>query len=274
MEGLIVLLVLVVLAVPVLLVAALVSVGNLKRRVQLLEEDVQRLRSREASVDAPAPRPTVAPVVRDVPSARPAPPETPAAEPESVTAAAGAPSAPEPSAPLPPPLPPMPPRPARPARPDPFEVAVRAVKRWFTSGNVPVKVGMLVLLAGVAALLKYASDQGWLSGPIPLRLAGSAAASLAALAFAWHRRERQRSFALAVQGGAIGVLLLTVFAAFKLYGLIGPLPAFGLSVVLIAGLVVMAVLQESRTLAIFGVLAGFMAPIWLSDGSGNHVALF
>src|SRR5690606_1968955 len=62
--------------------------------------------------------------------------------------------------------------------------------------------------------------------------------------------------------------------AFKLYGMIGPLPAFGLSVVLIAGLVVMAVLQESRTLAILGVLAGFMAPIWLSDGSGNHVALF
>ena len=31
---------------------------------------------------------------------------------------------------------------------------------------------MLVLLAGVAALLKYASDQGWLNLPIELRLAG------------------------------------------------------------------------------------------------------
>src|SRR5690606_7818218 len=43
---------------------------------------------------------------------------------------------------------------------------------------------------------------------------------------------------------------------------------------LIAGLSVMAVLQESRTLAILGVLAGFMAPIWLSNNSGNHVGLF
>jgi uncharacterized membrane protein len=37
---------------------------------------------------------------------------------------------------------------------------------------------------------------------------------------------------------------------------------------------VLAVLQESRTLAVLGILAGFLAPIWLSTGSGSHVALF
>ena len=48
------------------------------------------------------------------------------------------------------------------ATPGAVENAIVAIKRWFTEGNVPVKVGMLVLFAGVAALLKYASDQGWL----------------------------------------------------------------------------------------------------------------
>ena len=75
--------------------------------------------------------------------------------------------------------PPAAPRmPPRPAKPDPFALAARAVKRWFTVGNVPVKIGMLVLLAGVAALLKYASDQGWLRMPIEFRLAGIAVAAL------------------------------------------------------------------------------------------------
>ena len=60
----------------------------------------------------------------------------------------------------------------------------------------------------------------------------------------------------------------------RLYALIDPAPAFAISVMLIAGLAVMAVLQESRTLAILGVLAGFLAPLWLSTGSGSHVALF
>lgn len=275
MEGVIVLLAVAVLAMPVMLVVALMSISDLKRRMHMLEETVQRLRSQSAAAAATTAQ---APLARETPStqrssaAGPTGPSASALDAESVMGPPAPPPIPEPSPVRQPP--PMPPKPPRPARPDPVEVAVRAVKRWFTSGNVPVKVGVLVLLAGVAALLKYASDQGWLSMPIQLRLAGIAAASLAALVFAWRQRVRNRSFALAVQGGAVGVLLLTVFAAFKLYGLIGPLPAFGLSVVLIAGLAVMAVAQESRTLAIVGVLAGFMAPIWLSDGSGSHVALF
>ncbi|MFT4249105.1 MAG: DUF2339 domain-containing protein [Pseudomonas sp.] len=154
------------------------------------------------------------------------------------------------------------------------EWAVAALKRWFTEGNVPVKVGMLVLLAGVAALLKYAGDQGWLTLPVELRYAGIAAAALGGLVFGWRQRERRRGFALALQGGAVGVLLLVTFAAFKLSGLLPAPAAFALSVALVAGLCVLAVLQESRTLAVLGILAGFLAPIWLSTGNGNHVALF
>ncbi len=164
--------------------------------------------------------------------------------------------------------------PQLPAAPSAIARAASALKRWFTEGNVPVKVGMLVLLAGVASLLKYASDQGWMRMPIELRLAGISVLALAGLIFGWTQRAQRPGFALALQGGAIGGLLLTVFAAFKLYGLLDAAMALGISVVLIAGMCVLAVLQDSRTLAVLGVLAGFLAPIWLSTGSGNHVALF
>jgi len=168
----------------------------------------------------------------------------------------------------------QPPLPSEPALPNVIERGIGAVKRWFTEGNVPVKIGMLVLLAGVAALLKYVSDQGWLVLPIELRLAGITVAALGLLAFGWHQRERRRLFALALQGGAIGVLLLTIFAAFKRFDLIPPAFAFASSIALVAGLCVLAVVQNSRTLAVLGILAGFMAPLWLSTGSGNHVGLF
>lgn len=185
------------------------------------------------------------------------------------------PAAPRPVAPPPvPPAPLQPPLPAEPALPGFIERGIGAVKRWFTEGNVPVKIGMLVLLAGVAALLKYVSDQGWLVLPIELRLAGVTVAALGLLAFGWFQRERRRLFALALQGGAIGVLLLTIFAAFKRFDLIPPGFAFVSSIVLVAGLCVLAVVQNSRTLAVLGILAGFMAPLWLSTGSGNHVGLF
>ncbi|WP_141739234.1 DUF2339 domain-containing protein, partial [Stenotrophomonas sp. BIIR7] len=276
MEALIVLAVLLLLAVPVLLIVALVMISGLRRRVAALEQAQAGTVAAPAEpvvadwdARAPAPAPVVSPFRADVPA--PEPEFEPAPQPERLAAAARV---------APPPLPPGPP----PARPEPFvppprgpdlgERIVGTIKRWFTEGNVPVKIGMLVLLAGVAALLKYASDQGWLNAPIELRLAAIAAGALAGLVFGWVQRERRRMFALALQGGAIGILLLTIFAAFKRYELIEPGIAFAMSIVLIAGMGVLAVVQNSRTLAVLGILAGFMAPIWLSTGSGNHVALF
>ncbi|MDC8013341.1 DUF2339 domain-containing protein [Tahibacter soli] len=169
------------------------------------------------------------------------------------------------------------PRPAPasvPHEPDIVERAVDAVRRWFTEGNVPVKIGVLLLFLGVGALMKYAADQGWLTVPIELRLAGIAAGALALLVFAWRKRETHRAFALSLQGGAIGILILVVFGAYKLYGLIPSGAAFALLVVLVAGAGALAVLQDALALAVLGIVGGFLAPILTASDSGNHVALF
>lgn len=228
------------------------AVGVLRRRIETLE--------RELAAQRP-----VAPPAPPTPVVAPAPPPT---------------AAPPPATPPPTAAPPQPVRATAPRspslrrEPDFASRATEAVKRWFTEGNVPVKVGILVLFAGVAALLKFASDQGWLRAPIELRMAGVAAAALAALVFAWRKREHNRAFALSLQGGAIGVLLMTIFAAFKLYALMPAGVAFALTILIVAAAAVLAVVQDAKALAFFAVLAGFLAPIWLSTGSGNHVALF
>jgi uncharacterized membrane protein len=175
--------------------------------------------------------------------------------------------------PLPPPLPP-PRTPAPPSPPDWFERAGAALKSWFTEGNVPVKVGVLVLLFGVAAALRYAAAEGYFTLPIEVRLALIAGAALAGLAFGWKERIRKPAFGLSLQGGALGVLLLTVFATYKLYGLLPPGPAFALVVVLVAGSALLSVLQKNMMLAVLGFLGGYLAPVLISTGSGNHVALF
>ena len=288
LAGVLVLLGLAVLAVPVLLIVALVAISGLKRRVGELERQVAQLRSTpvapatsQAPVDVatstPADaEPTLAELVRSPPArvetSRPAPPAaTPPPIPPQRSEPAATSAEPAPTLP---PRPPRPEAPSRPATPDVFTVAVRAVQRWFTVGNVPVKIGVLVLFAGVAALLKYGADQGWFTLPPELRLAGIAAAALGALVFAWRKRESNRTFALSLQGGAIGILLLVVFAAFKVFTVMPAGAAFALSIALVAGAGMLAVLQDAKSLAVFALLAGFLAPIWLSTGSGNHVALF
>ena len=310
-----------VLTVPLLLVMALIKIGNAKVRIDALERDVQRLQARVLNVESGRPAQAASTSAEPQERAPQAPPRAqPAAAPPPPTRSEEfgtvldtpitgrarfdvpddvplPPPAQEPTRPdtisassVPPPLPPeravpaaaatatqAPPRPQRPppAPPsDPLSPIVDGVRRWFTEGNVPVKIGMLVLLAGVAALLKYASDQHWLVVPIEVRLAAVAAAAIGGLVFAWKQRETRRSFSLSLQGGAIGVLMLVTFAAFKLYHLMPAGAAFGITIALVAGLGVLAVLQDALALAVFGILAGFLAPIWLSTGSGNHVALF
>ncbi|KAF1686448.1 hypothetical protein B1992_07810 [Pseudoxanthomonas broegbernensis] len=324
--GLLVLLGLALLAMPVLLVVALVSLAGLKRRVAALEAvlAVPRQAPAQARPVAPSRAAASAPAVRTAPAAEevdgptlgelmharaapaqssPAvPPEAAPSAPVPVPSPAPAPVSTTPAAPAPASPPPLPAaaraaagegasgretapgaataapppgrRPPDAGTPDPAGAVLRMVKRWFTVGNVPVKIGMLVLLAGVAALLKYASDQGLFVLPMELRLAGVAVVAVAALAFAWRKRDSNRAFALSLQGGAIGALLLTVFAAFKLYGILPAGAAFALSVLLVAGMGMLAVLQDAKALAVFALLAGFLAPVWLSTGSGNHVALF
>lgn len=280
LAGILVVFGLVVLAVPVLLIVALVAVSGLKRRVAELERQVGQLRMPQAvapEVVAPAPAdtgPTLAEYMRAPSPGIETPPPAQAAVPPPIPPRQAPPEAAAAPAPALPPRPPHAQAPSGPARLDVVTLALRAVQRWFTVGNVPVKIGVLVLFAGVAALLKYGADQGWFSLPPELRLAGIAAAALGALVFAWRKRDSNRTFALSLQGGAIGVLLLVVFAAFKIFGVIPAGAAFALSIVLIAGAGMLAVLQDAKSLAVFALLAGFLAPIWLSTGGGNHVALF
>ena len=267
LEAIIVLVVLAVLAVPVLLGVLGLAVLGLRRRVAELERALAALRPPAPTGMAASPPPAEAA-------------HAPAAAAGSVAAAVPSTAAGlRPSA-APPPLPPAGTAAAHAGgdagapRVPAENVLLRVVKRWFTVGNVPVKIGVLVALAGVAALLKYASDQGLLQLPVALRLSAVAAAALLALGFAWRRREGNRVFALSVQGGAIGTLLLVVFASSRLYGLVDAGPAFALSVILVAGAALLAVLQNAQALAAFALLAGFLAPVWLSTGGGNHVALF
>lgn len=249
--------------------------GALSARLQRAEAQLADLWSARAQAEIDAPiRVAAAAPIPVAPSQPPAVPlRTPAPSIDGDVLDLGA----VPNAPRPPPQ--VTPAPIFGSEPDvaretAFDRAVASIKNWFTEGNVPVKVGMLVLFAGVAALLKYAADEGWLTLPIELRLTGIALAGIAALAFGWRQRESRRAFALSLQGGAIGVLLLTVFAAFRLYSLLPAGAAFALMLVLIAGVGLLAALQDALALAVLGILAGFAAPILLSTGSSNHVFLF
>jgi len=152
----------------------------------------------------------------------------------------------------PPPV--TPPRPSRvPREPNALdklftEVFARA-KAFFTTGNVVVRVGVVVLFFGVAFLLNYAYENSDL--PLELRLASAGLGGIVLAAIGWRLRTRSDTYGLILQGAGIGVLYLTIFAAARLYELIPMSAAFGFLVALVVASSILAVLQKSQALAMF-----------------------
>jgi uncharacterized membrane protein len=146
------------------------------------------------------------------------------------------------------------------------------LKSFLAGGSLLVKVGVIVLFFGISFLVKYAAEHSLF--PIELRLITAALAGIALLGTGWRLRTGRPLYAHVLQGGGVGILYLTTFAAFRLYELIPPAFAFSVLVAVAVLSGFLAVLQDSRALAVLGVSGGFLAPILASTGSGSHVFLF
>jgi len=135
---------------------------------------------------------------------------------------------------------------------------LQPIRAFFSGGNLVVRIGVIILFFGVGFLLKYAADRQIV--PVEIRLMGVSIGAMVMLAFGWRLRERKRGYALILQGGAVGVLYLTLFAAFRLYGV---LPG-ELTFILLFGIVVLssilAVIQDAPALAGLAPPADFSRP--------------
>ncbi len=144
--------------------------------------------------------------------------------------------------------------------------------RWLTGGNTFARVGVVVLFFGIAFLLKYAYEHTRI--PIELRLTAVAIAAVVLLFIGWRLRLKRPDYALALQGGGVGILYLTIFAAFRLYQLLPPEAALVLLFLVASLSAALAVMQDAQSLAVLGASGGFLAPILASTGRGDHVMLF
>ncbi len=242
--------------------------GHLTEKLAALSSEVKDLGRRLAVLETRLPasaRPSTAPSAPPSSEEQATPIPVPERAPE---AAIATPVPPKWIAPVNEPRPPaepvyLPPEPV--AEPNP-------VMKWLLGGNTVVRVGVVILFFGVAFLLKYAYEHTHV--PIEVRLIGVALGAVVLLVLGWRLRDKRTGYALSLQGAGTGVLYLTIFAAFRLYTLLSPLPAFVLLVAVAIFAAGLAVLQDSLALAVISVSGGFLAPVLASTGQGSHVMLF
>jgi uncharacterized membrane protein len=167
------------------------------------------------------------------------------------------------------PVPPLPPRCVPPvAAPEPeIDLESRIGSHWLN------RIGISAVLIGVSYFLKFAFDNNWI-GPTG-RVSIGLLAGIAVIV--WSEKFRSKGynvFSYSLKAVGVGVLYLSLWAAFQVYGLIPSGVAFLAMVIVTASTGMLAIKQDAEILAALALTGGFSTPLLLSTGQNHEVELF
>ncbi len=134
---------------------------------------------------------------------------------------------------------------------------------WLFGGNWLARIGIVALVIGTGFFLKLAFDNDWIgeTGRVVLGIV----AGLALLGGGEYWQRRYPIWAQPLTGGGIAILYLSIFAAFSMYDLIPSVAAFGLFFLVTLTAAGLALKYEAMTIAILGIVGGFITPVLLRD---------
>src|SRR5713226_8285165 len=198
-------------------------------------------------------------------------------EPAPVTAQAQSPPQPPPSEPSPTPqrpseearsMPHIPLRPVfKPSAEPGTNLESRIGSHWLN------RIGIAAVLIGVSYFLKFAFDNNWIgpAGRVTIGLLAGIAVVI------WSERFRSRGyqiFSYSLKAVGVGVLYLSLWAAFQVYSLIPSGVAFVAMLAVTAATAVLALTQDAEILAAFALAGGLVTPVLLSTGQNKELQLF
>ena len=142
----------------------------------------------------------------------------------------------------------------------------------FIGENLISKIGILILIIGVAIGAKYAIDHEMISPLTRIVLGYAMGAGL--MAFAIKLKNKYENFSAVLVSGAIAIMYFITYAAYDFYSLIPQPLAFALMVIFTSFTVVAAIKYDKQVIAHIGLVGAYGVPFLLSNGSGQVGVLF
>ncbi len=142
----------------------------------------------------------------------------------------------------------------------------------FIGENLANKIGIAVLVLGIAFFVKYAIDKDWIKEGGRIAIGLICGGILTGLAHSL--RNSYRSFSSVLVGGGLCIFYFTIGFAYHEYGMMSQWKAFASMVVITAFAVTLSLLYNRLELAVLATIGGFITPFLVSNGSNNYVALF
>jgi uncharacterized membrane protein len=125
----------------------------------------------------------------------------------------------------------------------------------FIGENLINKIGIAVLVFGIAFFVKYAIDQDWINrvGRVSIGLL----CGVILIFFANRLRKNYHAFSSVLIGGAITIFYFTIALAFHQYHLFDQGPAFAMMVIITVFAVLISILYNRIELGIIATVGGF-----------------
>ena len=142
----------------------------------------------------------------------------------------------------------------------------------FIGENLINKIGISVLVLGIAYFVKYAIDQNWIkeAGRVGIGIG----CGMILISLAQYLRNSYRSFSSVLAGGGIAVFYFTIAFAFHEYQLFSQTAAFVIMIIITVFAVAFSLLYNKLELAVIAAIGGFITPFLVSTGTGNYIILF
>jgi uncharacterized membrane protein len=141
----------------------------------------------------------------------------------------------------------------------------------FIGENLISKIGIVILVIGVAIGAKYAIEKQWIT-PL-MRIVFGYIVGGGLLGLALKLREKYTNFSAVLLSGAAAIMYFITYFAYVFYSLIPQIPTFGLMVVFTVFTVWAAISYNRQVIAHIGLVGAYAVPFLLSDGSGRVAVL-
>ncbi len=135
------------------------------------------------------------------------------------------------------------------------------------------RIGIVALLTGAAYFLKLAFDNDWIGPAGRVAIGLLSGIGLVAFSARLHKKGYQY-FSYSLTSVGIGVMYLSLWAAFQRYNLLSAPVAFVAMIMVTASAAALAIRMEAQILAAVALAGGFATPMLLSTGQNRPVELF
>ncbi len=133
------------------------------------------------------------------------------------------------------------------------------------------RIGIGLLLLGVAFLFKYSVDQGWLIPPV--RSAIGLSIGLVLLIVGLQMDKKDKPLKQILSGGGIAAFYITGFATFQLYAFVPNAIVWSFMIVVTLLALSVSLQQNEPVLSVTGIIGALGTPFMLYTGSGSVSAL-